>query len=420
MADIILAGDSFSLKKLRSAAEQLEDAQNLMQKVYDAVFSTSFWAEANPFALLDGSKNMNVFDGTIDELHTYQQRVHQKEETLRTLAQRMETAVQEIAETDQSFRGKLNGESSVKRAWNSFWDSIATASKIASTPAIPILAAIGRLFHSEGTVAGETPIEVPTQKKIRFTDDEIETIYGEFDWRGISVTDEEKTAIVQRASDKWELHLLFEKLYNEKLDAIPPMEVRDFREGVQRGNIRYIDQNGGYEPNRKENGWGTETYQAGGECGTACESMCMSYLGIDATPERILTSRGGFNWGSSDNVDGLYGEPVAQTSTPNCGWDYDDIGQKIDNYMNDKGRGNVSPVLIRYSASHVVMILDKTINPDGSWTCRVLGPSNYGRVKEHDIVTVTISKDGYIRGNLANIEGGTSKIIQCVQYYRTD
>ena len=59
MADIILAGDSFSLKKLRNAAEQLEDAQNLMQKVYDAVFSTSFWAEANPFALLDGSKNIS-------------------------------------------------------------------------------------------------------------------------------------------------------------------------------------------------------------------------------------------------------------------------------------------------------------------------------------------------------------------------
>ena len=237
MADIILASDSFSLKKLRSAAEQLEDAQNLMQKVYDAVFSTSFWAEANPFALLDGSKNMNVFDGTIDELHTYQQRVHQKEETLRTLAQRMETAVQEIAETDQSFRGKLNGESSVKRAWNSFWDSIATASKIASTPAIPILAAIGRLFHSEGTVAGETPIEVPTQKKIRFTDDEIETIYGEFDWRGISVTDEEKTAIVQRASDKWELHLLFEKLYNEKLDAMTDYEM--YRRQVDIINAEY-------------------------------------------------------------------------------------------------------------------------------------------------------------------------------------
>ena len=224
MADIILAGDSFSLKKLRNAAEQLEDAQNLMQKVYEAVYSTGFWAEANPFALLDGSKNMNVFDGTIDELNAFQQRVHQKEETLRTLAQRMETAVQEIAETDQSFRGKLNGESSVKRAWNSFWDSIVTAGKIASTPAIPILAAIGRLFYSESTVVGETPIEAPVQKKIRFTDDEIETIYGEFDWRGISVTDEEKTAIVRRASDKWEMHLLFEKLYNEKLDAMTDYE----------------------------------------------------------------------------------------------------------------------------------------------------------------------------------------------------
>lgn len=182
MADIILAGDSFSLKKLRNAAEQLEDAQNLMQKAYDAVYSTGFWAEANPFALLDGSKNMNVFDGTIDELHTYQQRVQQKEETLRTLAQRMETAVQEIAETDQSFRGKLSGESSTKRAWNGFWDSIATAGKIASTPAIPILAAIGRLFHSESTVVGETAID-PREKLKPMTQDEIDkqNLYAKYE-----------------------------------------------------------------------------------------------------------------------------------------------------------------------------------------------------------------------------------------------
>ena len=223
MADIILAGDSFSLKKLRNAAEQLEDAQNLMQKVYDAVFSTSFWAEANPFALLDGSKNMNVFDGTIDELHTYQQRVHQKEEAMRTLAQRIEAVVRELAETDQSFRGKLSGESE-KNTWERITGAGRNVRQIVSAAALSLIGASNGLFSLDGTVAGETVIETPVQKKIRFTDDEIETIYGEFDWRGISVTDEEKTAIVQRASDKWELHLLFEKLYNEKLDAMTDYE----------------------------------------------------------------------------------------------------------------------------------------------------------------------------------------------------
>ena len=247
MADIILASDSFSLKKLRSAAEQLEDAQNLMQKVYDAVFSTSFWAEANPFALLDGSKNMNVFDGTIDELHTYQQRVHQKEETLRTLAQRMEAAVQELAETDQSFRGKLSGESE-KNTWERITGAVRSVRQTVSAAALSLIGAINGLFSSNATVAGETVIETPVQKKIRFTDDEIETIYGEFDWRGISVTDEEKTAIVQRASDKWELHLLFEKLYNEKLDAMSDYEKyrrhADIANAEYTGEIQHYQRNG--------------------------------------------------------------------------------------------------------------------------------------------------------------------------------
>ena len=236
MADIILAGDSFSLKKLRSAAEQLEDAQNLMQKVYDAVYSTGFWAEANPFALFDGGKNMNVFDGTIDELNAFQQRVRQKEETLRALAQRIEAAVQEIAETDQSFRGKLSGESG-KSTWERITGAVKSVGQTVSAAAVSLIGAINGLFSSDGTVAGETVIETPVQKKIRFTDDEIETIYGEFDWRGISVTDEEKTAIVQRASDKWELHLLFEKLYNEKLDAMTDYE--KYRRQVDIINAEY-------------------------------------------------------------------------------------------------------------------------------------------------------------------------------------
>lgn len=414
MADIILAGDSFSLKKLRNAAEQLEDAQNLMQKVYDAVFSTGFWAEANPFALLDGSKNMNVFDGTIDELNAFQQRVQQKEDTLRTLAQRIEAAVQELAETDQSFRGKLNGESSVKRAWNSFWDSIATASKIASTPAIPILAAIGRLFHSESTVVGETPIEAPAQKKIRFTDDEIETIYGEFDWRGISVTDEEKMAIVQRASDKWELHLLFEKLHNEKLDAMPPTEIRitNYADGaaVEAGKIRYASQN--KNQNLAANGWGNYTNIAGGQCNSACESMALSYLGIDRSPGSMVP------YGAGDDLGGLevanYGTADKTWNSPEgttvlienrVGFNMDDIDLRVEKFSQDKNRGLVAPVMIRYKyfdgdpwSGHWLIITGK--NADGTYN--VTGPA-FDNEKQ---TIVSIDKNGNISGSEISHGGG--------------
>jgi|GEM_PF-1813237 len=287
MADIILAGDSFSLKKLRSAAEQLEDAQNLMQKVYDAVFSTSFWAEANPFALLDGSKNMNVFDGTIDELHTYQQRVHQKEETLRTLAQRIEAAVRELAETDQSFRGKLSGESE-KNTWERFKSTVRILVQPVSTTAILLIGAINGLFSSDAAIGGETRISGFAEAQIanayrQFdwtdiepTDEEIneiaanskneadllkqfqtlhadkmrmesEAIYAEFDWRGISVTDEEKTAVIQKASGKNELRMLFEKLHNEKLDAMTDYE--KYRRYAEIANAEYTGEVQHYQKN---------------------------------------------------------------------------------------------------------------------------------------------------------------------------
>lgn len=425
MADIILAGDSFSLKKLRNAAEQLEDAQNLMQKAYDAVYSTGFWAEANPFALLDGDKNMNVFDGTIDELNAFQQRVRQKEETLRTLAQRMEAAVQEIAEADQSFRGKLSGENSTKRAWNGFWDSIATAGKIASTPAIPILAAIGRLFHSESTVVGETPIEAPTQKKIRFTDDEIETIYGEFDWRGISVTDEEKTAIVQRASDKWELHLLFEKLYNEKLDAMPPTEIHltTYTSGAaaEAGCIRYVSQSNDY----RANGWGDYGSVPGkaspnGECCTACQSMALSYLGIDASPEKILDTgkHMEMTWGESGyNGEFVRGSDNQATIYANR-WNYDDFVQCVDKFENDKNRGITSPVIIRYDGGHFIMIVGRGAEEG---TYRAIGPwGGQSGTWERDNLVVRIDSSGKISNvgtNCSHMQHGETWTVEHLQQY---
>lgn len=64
----------------------------------------------------------------------------------------------------------------------------------------------------------------------------------------------------------------------------PVPEVREYETGLARGTIRYVWQL--QEPER--NGWGKYGWKAGAECGTACISMALSYLGVDASPEAIL------------------------------------------------------------------------------------------------------------------------------------
>lgn len=271
MADIILAGDNFSLKKLRSAVEQLEDAQNLMQKVYDAVFSTSFWAEANPFALLDGSKNMNVFDGTIDELHTYQQRVHQKEETLRTLAQRIEAAVRELAETDQSFRGKLSGESE-KNTWERITGAVSSVRQIVSAAALSLIGAINGLFSSDGTVTGEVFVD-PHEKIKPITQDEI-------DKQNLYIKYENDKYI-----DKTELKMVVETSKNAEETE---MRIGNIRAPKQKSEMRdrYISQT---VPNADY--WGEYYYDSkyykdivNYGCFASSISMAISSLGINCLP----------------------------------------------------------------------------------------------------------------------------------------
>ena len=465
MADIILAGDSFSLKKLRNAAEQLEDAQNLMQKVYDAVFSTSFWAEANPFALLDGSKNMNVFDGTIDELHTYQQRVHQKEETLRTLAQRIEAAVRELAETDQSFRGKLSGESR-KTTWERFKSTVRILVQPVSTTAILLIGAINGLFSSDAAIGGETRISGFAEAQIanayrQFdwtdiepTDEEIneiaanskneadllkqfqtlhadkmrmesEAIYAEFDWRGISVTEEEKTAVIQKASGKNELRMLFEKLYNEKLDAMPPTEIHltTYTSGAaaEAGCIRYVSQSNDY----RANGWGDYGSVPGkaspnGECCTACQSMALSYLGIDASPEKILDT--GKHMEMTWRETGYNGEFVRgsdnQATIYANRWNYDDFVQCVDKFENDKNRGITSPVIIRYDGGHFIMIVGRGAEEG---TYRAIGPwGGQSGTWERDNLVVRIDSSGKISNvgtNCSHMQHGEPWSVEHLQQY---
>lgn len=408
MADIILAGDSFSLKKLRSAAEQLEDAQNLMQKVYDAVFSTSFWAEANPFALLDGSKNMNVFDGTIDELHTYQQRVHQKEETLRTLAQRMEAAVQELAETDQSFRGKLSGESE-KNTWERITGAVRSVRQIVSAAALSLIGAINGLFSSDGTVAGEIVVD-PREKLKPMTQDEIDkqNLYTKYE-NDKYIDKSELKMVIETSKNVEEAEQRIQAIREAKR-AAEKLRVNDYSVGVQQGEIRYVNQ---YDAS---NGWGNQYEQHTIECCTACQSMALSYLGIDRSPEELLDTGSTHAYNGDSEVRGT---PQATQDYHYAVWNQTVVDQKLDDFINDEKKGNVSPVLIHYAQSlnnppmHWVMLVGK--NPDGTY--QVVGPVDGER---EATVRIENGQITCLSGKLSGLNTSTSSmpLDGYVQYYK--
>lgn len=94
---------------------------------------------------------------------------------------------------------------------------------------------------------------------------------------------------------------------NTILTSAPNAETRfDYSSTVACGSIRYVSQmsdNNYFYPEY----WGGWTGSAGSECYTSCISMALSYIGINVTPNEILTQGGGvtrpqLNWGGASFV----------------------------------------------------------------------------------------------------------------------
>ena len=80
---------------------------------------------------------------------------------------------------------------------------------------------------------------------------------------------------------------------------------------VQCGTVRYISQTSS-STYFNDAFWGSWKSQAGIECGTACISMALSYIGVNKTPKDILDAGQGstyFGW--------TWGDGVAQSYTAN-------------------------------------------------------------------------------------------------------
>lgn len=185
-----------------------------------------------------------------------------------------------------------------------------------------------------------------------------------------------------------------------RVDAAPYASVEYAKNsGVKAGTVRYISQVPSYTDQFCADYWGSYVGYANHECFTACISMALSYLGIDATPGAL-----GDYWRSR----GHYGAPFATTpedvAFSGATYSKTSLAEAIARYVG--GEGNYSPPIIHldsYSANgHYVMIVGQV----SATEYRVLDPAY------QTIYAMTLTN-----GSTVNYFKGSERVTEAVQYY---
>ena len=174
------------------------------------------------------------------------------------------------------------------------------------------------------------------------------------------------------------------------------VSVHPYKEGISIGSIRRVSQKldlyaNGWEYNNKD-----YTGIAGGECGAACSSMAVSYLGVDISPGEICYK--------SDTGSGFLTRWISWSGiTPKIGSSFADF---YNNYENDESY-KYSPVIIHLrvypgSTGHYVVVIGK--NPNGTY--KICDP-----IDDYSSWDATI-KDNYITGINEKVNCNIDQVIQ--------
>ncbi len=188
-----------------------------------------------------------------------------------------------------------------------------------------------------------------------------------------------------------------------------------------KGTIRWVHQG---EDKAVEYGWGDREEREkkgidiGVQCNSACESMALSYIGIDRSAISmvpIVDDLGGLEVASYGTKVRFWEAPDGSTiqidNYANC-CDMADIDARIAAFQADGNAGNTAPVMVRYANGangHWILITGK--NTDGTYN--IIGPQ-YGEK------TLTVSIDQY--GNISGVDGlshNGGHIVRYAQYSRT-
>jgi len=157
-----------------------------------------------------------------------------------------------------------------------------------------------------------------------------------------------------------------------------------YSENVSRGAVRYVSQ----LRDTDTNGWGKYAWKAGMECMTACISMALSYLGINASPESILDYSSKTVLKSCYGIEDIFCSDLTQTSIP-ADQRYSVFKDMFDSFRSDP-KLQLTPVLIYLSGNgnhHAILV----IGCGEENTFAVLDPANEG------IHHITVNESGEIR-----------------------
>lgn len=117
-------------------------------------------------------------------------------------------------------------------------------------------------------------------------------------------------------------------------------EITGYDAGVCPGQVRYVSQ----LKDLRKNGWGRFEGRAGSECTTACISMALSCIGIDESPEKLLSYNSTTIFASSYGIKNL--EPSQLTgAVPTAEKGYEIFTLMLENYLSNRDY-TVSPVLL--------------------------------------------------------------------------
>lgn len=360
---------SSSFKKTKSDLKQAADALNSLD-YYGALWNATYTCNG---------VSQRIFSAAyIEEANALAALVDKLRDKLNNYSKLLQSGPEELQDTDEGFKGTYSS------GWDRFWHSVGSGISSAYSSTVGFYVS---LFKKGGQkTGGKTVIEADDKETV--TDDK---------------PIEKKQSIIDQDS--------VDNYTNES----------GSKNDVQRGRIRWVNQISNYE----KNGWYSDNGKLDCyppiQCNSACASMALSYMGIDRSPASLV---------GPDDMDPASSGTCYKTWTTESGetiqlenhalqCNMEDIKKKTEAFSNDGGKGEVSPVLIRYSYpgenassadsnGHWLII----VGDNGDGTYQVIGPAT----ESERITTVKIDDNGNISGDGISNRGGV--IQRYAQYSR--
>ena len=420
-APIYVRTKELVISDAKKASSCIEDAISAMSKVDNAVSGWDLY--------IDAAADGFVFAKSESEVGACLSALRTKQTQLEKLISVMQTGTEKLEEADAGFKNEITDPN--------LWERLTTAvgraiysSTFGKVDALIIGVAWLSSLFSPGT---KGTAEITYQH-----------IIDQYDWSKTKLSEDDVKEFIEKEKElarmkgerltDAQIQKKLQDLYDRNIIPVHvEVQVKDYSEGVSRGSIRYCNQNPKYS---QDNGWRSEhRYSSGGMCNRACESMALSYIGVDQSPSSMhdTTALKKLEFASSGVIDGYKTDlpAVDGTATVEVSGGYykgnfnrDALNELVQRYEDDNGTGVHSPVLLHYDKTvggkyHSHWILITEINEDGSY--QAIGPwSSDGTNYERNEFTVHIDNNGVVSGSGFSGSNEGRSVAHIAQYSRVD